>query len=701
MEELYAIGLLLRLAKKAAGHKEYEDGEEDSLSPYFTGLFPAEDLEREISRCLAGPDWMADEASPKLGQIRRKKKNLLSNVHGELNRILQAHREYLMDAVVTMRNGSYCLPIKSEYKNRVSGVVHDQSATGSTVFIEPMAVIRMNNEIKELEIAEAKEVETVLTLLSSLAMGFTHELTENLSILARLDFIFAKARLARIQKATEPVFNTKGELSILEGRHPLLDPEAVVPIDISLGDTYDLLIVTGPNTGGKTVSLKTVGLFTLMGQAGLHIPARHGSRLAVFDDVFADIGDEQSIEQSLSTFSGHMKKIVEILKEADSRSLCLFDELGAGTDPTEGAALAIAILSFLHRMKARTIATTHYSELKVFALTTPGVENASCEFDVATLRPTYRILVGVPGKSNAFAISSKLGLPEYIIDEARSLLSKEDASFEDVLARLEGDRVRMEAAKKELSAEKARMEVLKKRIESEERRLNDRREEVLRKAKQEARRLLEEAKETADRTIRNINKLAGGTGAGSGLEKEREALRGAIKGFEDREEKKKVSFGGAEPPKKLTIGDRVRVLSMNMDASVVSLPNEKGKLFVQMGILRSQVDRKDIALLPPEKEEKKPPRRHVQTGGGMRSAGVSHQINLIGMNVDEACAALDTYLDDALLSHLPQVRIIHGRGTGALQKGVHAYLKRQNFIKSFHLAEYDDGGNAVTIAVFR
>lgn len=622
-----------------------------------------------------------------------------SKMHTELNNILNAHREYLMDAVITQRDGAYCLPIKSEYKNKVSGVVHDQSSTGSTVFIEPLAVIRMNNELKSLAMDEKKEIEKILERLSLLAAEYTAVLDNNAKNLIYLDFVYAKANLSKKMNGSEPKFNSKHYINIKEGRHPLLDAKKVVPINISLGDTYDLLIITGPNTGGKTVSLKTVGLFTIMGQSGLHIPAFEGSELSVFTDVFADIGDEQSIEQSLSTFSGHMKNIVYILNHADANSLCLFDELCAGTDPTEGAALAISILSFLHRMQSRCIATTHYSELKVFALNEPGVENASCEFDVATLSPTYRILIGVPGKSNAFAIAGKLGLPDYIISEAGTHLEKDAKDFEDLLTRLENDRQIIEKDKLSIQKYKREIESLKRHYDKQEENLTAKKEKILEEARESARKILEEAKETADDAIKNINKIASGAGLGSALEEQRTRLRESINKNTKSVEVKKPT-NKLKKPKELKLGDSVHVISLNLDGIVSSLPNQSGNLFVQMGILRSQVNISDIALV--EEPAKKTENKTRSHGSSMvKSATISTEINLIGKNVDEACSELDKYLDDALLAHLPGVRIIHGRGTGALQKGIHAYLKRQSFIKSYSLADFNEGGNAVTIVHFK
>ncbi len=699
--ELLNVGKLLSNVSKVKGYGYHEEDENfDSLEHYFRELDPILVIEKEISKCIISEDMIADSASSELSRIRRQQKNITSKMHSELNTILNAHREYLMDNVITMRNGSYCLPVKSEFKNKVQGIVHDQSATGSTFFIEPLAVIRMNNELRELEIKEKKEIEIILERLSTMVSPYTKVIRLNLKFLSHLDFVFAKAHLSKAMSASEPIFNKNKYINIKDGRHPLLDSKEVVPINISLGDTYDLLIVTGPNTGGKTVSLKTIGLFTLMGQSGLHIPAFESSQLSVFDEVFADIGDEQSIEQSLSTFSGHMTKIVDILEKADSNSLCLFDELGAGTDPTEGAALAISILSFLHRMKTRTVATTHYSELKVFALSTPMVENASCEFDIQTLRPTYRILIGVPGKSNAFAISRKLGLSEHIIEEAKTHLETDAKSFEDLLVKLENDRIIIEKERLEIEKYKREAERFKSYYQNQNKRLEETKEKIIENAKKEAEDILSKAKQTADTTINNINKIASGAGLGSALEKERDTLRTSIKSLE--KPKKEVEKTKTDKKLKLKLGDTVRILSMNTTGDVVTLPNEKGTFYVQMGILRSQVNLSDVELVSENNTAKKtPPSFSSQRSSSlMKSANISYEINVIGMNVDEACFELDKYLDDALLAHLEYVRIIHGRGTGALQKGIHAYLKQQKFIKSYKFAEFDDGGNAVTIVRF-
>lgn len=740
--ELLAVSSLLTAAARVRAYGRREEAEEqteDSLEGLFRMLEPLAPLNQEIKRCILSEEEISDDASPGLRHVRRSINVLHDRVHSQLNAVLNSSRACLQEAVITMRDGRYCLPVKAEYKNQVPGMIHDQSSTGSTVFIEPMAVIRLNNELRELEIQEKKEIDAVLADLSNQAAPHIEAIRTDREVLARLDFIFAKAALSRHYRGSEPLFNTDGYLNIKEGRHPLLDARNVVPINLSLGRDFDLLIVTGPNTGGKTVSLKTVGLFTLMGQAGLHIPAFEGSELAVFHEVFADIGDEQSIEQSLSTFSAHMTNIVSILRQADSRSLCLFDELGAGTDPTEGAALAISILNFLHNMGCRAMATTHYSELKVYALTTAGVENACCEFNVESLRPTYRLLIGIPGKSNAFAISKKLGLPDDLIEDARSRLKTNDKAFEDLLAHLEESRVTIEKEQEELQASREEAARLRERLSRKEERLEETREKTLRDAREEARKILLEAKETADRTIRNINRIAASSGAGAAVSKELEGERAGLREQMNRIDEKLTVKTKDSPktvsPDHIRVGDGVRVLSLNLDGIVSSLPNAKGDLYVQMGILRSLVNVKDLELLdepavsgpglpgsgrnsvPGQKSAPgqknsfgkngsgKTPGTGQKTGAGQirmsKSFSVSPEINLIGMTTDEAIPALDKYLDDAYLSHIPQVRVIHGRGTGALRAAVHKRLKKLNYVKEFRLGEFGEGDSGVTIVTFR
>lgn len=706
--ELLHICSLLEVAKRAKAYDRSDraDDKTDSLSPLFSQIEPLSPLLEEIKRCVIGEDEIADDASPALFKIRKSIRGMNDRIHAQLTNLMNntTTRSYLQDAVITMRDGRYCLPVKAEAKISVPGMVHDQSSSGSTLFIEPMAVVNLNNELRELFLKEQDEINVILADLSNRVAENANGIRQDYSVLAELDFIFAKAQLAKSYNGVAPIFNEEGRIHIRKGRHPLLDAKKVVPIDVRLGEDFRQLIVTGPNTGGKTVSLKTVGLLTLMGQSGLHIPAADRSELAIFHEIFADIGDEQSIEQSLSTFSSHMTNIVKILDQADDRSLCLFDELCAGTDPTEGAALAISILHKLHQYGATTMATTHYSELKVYALSTPGVENACCEFNVETLSPTYRLLIGIPGKSNAFAISSKLGLAANIIDDAKSRLSDKDVDFEDMLANLEASRITIEKEQLEIKKYKAEVENLKKKLTDKNEKLDARRDEILRKANEEAVQILKEAKDLADETIRNFNKYGQGQAPMSKMEKERSKVRDKMNKSEKNLSMKKKETVNHKVPKKLRIGDSVKVLSMNLKGTVHTLPNAKGDLYVQMGILRSLVNINDLVLID---DESTSPIAKKYGGGSSsgkikmsKSASVSTEINLIGMTVDEAIAHLDKYLDDAYIAHLPSVRIVHGKGTGALRSAVHAHLKRQKYVKSFRLGEAGEGDAGVTIAEF-
>lgn len=691
---------------KTYGKKEREDLPNDSLDAYFEGLTPMTQLANEINRCILSEEEMADDASPKLKSIRRSKLSTNEKIHSQLTSMVNgAYRTFLQDAVITMRDNRYCIPVKAEYKSQVSGMVHDQSSTGSTFFIEPAAVVNLNNQLKELDLQEQEEIEVILGDLSSQAAVHTSELAADQKIMTTLDFIFAKAKLAMEQNATEPIFNTEHYIQIRKGRHPLLDKKKAVPIDVRLGKDFDLLVITGPNTGGKTVSLKTVGLFTLMGQAGLHIPALDRSELSIFSEVYADIGDEQSIEQSLSTFSSHMTRVVHILQHADADSLCLFDELGAGTDPTEGAALAIAILNYLHDRGIRTMATTHYSELKIYALSTNFVENACCEFDVETLRPTYRLLIGIPGKSNAFAISSKLGLSDEIIHAAKEQISKEDESFEDVIADLEQSRVTIEKEQQEIAEYKERIRTLQEQLQKKNEKIDQAKDKILRDANEKARAILQEAKDVADETIRDFNK-AGASADIKELEKKRQKVRDKI-----NEKNGKLALGNTQKkpadqktvdPKKLKKGDSVKIISMNLKGIVNTLPDARGNLFVQCGIMRMQTNVNDLV---PVKEETitAPALQRTNTGKlkMSKSFSVSSEINLLGCTVDEAIAKLDKYLDDAYLAHLPSVRVVHGKGTGALRSAVQSHLKRLKYVKEYRLGEYGEGDAGVTIVTFK
>jgi len=685
--------------------------EDDSLSGYFRDIEPLSPINKEITRCIISEDTVADDASAGLFSVRKKKHIFEERIHTSLNSILNSSRAMLQDAVITMRDGRYCLPVKAEYKSSFPGMVHDQSSTGSTLFIEPMSIVKLNNDIKELEAEEKKEIEKVLETLSGSLMPYTEAIRNDIAILAHLDFVFAKAKFAESMHATMPVFNDRYYISILQGRHPLIDPKKVVPTTIYLGDDFDMLVITGPNTGGKTVCLKTIGLFQLMGQSGLFIPASEGSELSVFEDIFADIGDEQSIEQSLSTFSAHMTNTVRILEQADSHSLCLFDELGAGTDPTEGAALAMAILNFLHNMKTRTVATTHYAEIKVYALSTPGVENASCEFDVATLSPTYRLLIGVPGKSNAFAISQKLGLPGYIIDDAKSRLEKEDVKFEDVITSLEESRVTIEKEKQEIERYKAEIEEYKRRARDNSRGVEKGRDKILQKAREEAAQILQDAKETADSIVKELRKQEQHGAATMEAEQTRSALNKKLR--ETQASLSNIKIKGPSKPvsaKSLHVGDTVHVASMDLNATVSTLPDHKGELYVTAGIIRTRVSVRDIELVDSGKVTGpgiEPGSKHKKgstSGGNIRmqkTMGISPEINLIGMTTAEAIPELQKYLDDAYLAHLPQARVVHGRGTGALRKAVHQQLKKLKYVDSFRLGEFGEGQDGVTIVIFK
>lgn len=700
--ELLRICKVLQNAGKVKAYGRHDTQEElcDCLDVYFEQLEPLFPLTAEIERCIQGEDEISDDASSTLKNIRRSIGHINDKVHATLTNLVNGSlRTYLQDPIITMRGDRYCVPVKAEYRSQVNGMIHDQSSTGSTLFIEPMAVVKLNNDLKELYAKEQEEIQVILARLSEETAQYIEEIRTDYRILTDLDFIFARGALALSMNASRPLLNTDGRIHIREGRHPLLDPKKVVPITVSLGDDFSLLIITGPNTGGKTVSLKTVGLFTLMGQSGLHIPARDRSELAVFKQVYADIGDEQSIEQSLSTFSSHMTNIVSFLHDVDENSLVLFDELGAGTDPTEGAALAIAILSYLHGRGIRTMATTHYSELKVYALSTPGVENACCEFDVESLRPTYRLLIGIPGKSNAFAISGKLGLPDYIIEDAKTRLSEQDVSFEDLISDLETSKRTIEKEQEEIAAYKKEIEALKSQAQQKQERIEEQRERILAEAREKANTILRDAKDVADETIKNFRKFGKENISAAEMEKERERLRKKMKENTASSSLKVQKQKKAYKPTDFKLGESVKVLSMNLTGTISSLPDSRGNVTVQMGILRSQVHISDLEII----EEANPyaPKSFKRTSKGRlkmsKSLSVSPEINLLGKTVDEAVSELDKYLDDALLSHLSTVRVVHGKGTGALRKGIHEFLRRQKHVKSYRLGEFGEGDAGVTI----
>lgn len=704
--ELLRICKLLQTAARAKSYGRHDTQEElaDCLDAFFDQLEPLTPLTMEIERCIPAEDEISDEASSTLKSIRRSMNALNDKVHATLTNLVNGSlRTYLQDPIITMRGDRYCVPVKAEYRSQVNGLIHDQSSTGSTLFIEPMAVVKLNNDLKELYAKEQEEIQVILARLSADTAEYIEEIRTNYKLLTDLDYIFARGSLALSMNASRPVLNTEGRIRIREGRHPLLDPKKVVPITVSLGEDFTLLIITGPNTGGKTVSLKTVGLFTLMGQAGLHIPAGDRSELAIFHQVYADIGDEQSIEQSLSTFSSHMTNIVSFLKDVDEKSLVLFDELGAGTDPTEGAALAIAILSHLHQRNIRAMATTHYSELKVYALSTPGVENACCEFDVESLKPTYRLLIGIPGKSNAFAISGKLGLPDYIIEDAKQRLSEQDVSFEDLLTDLESSKRTIEKEQEAIAAYKREVESLKIQAKQKQEKIEEQRDRILKEANEKAGSILREAKELADETMKNFRKFGKESISAADMEKERERLRQKIKETSSANALPVQKQKKAYKPGDFKLGESVKVLSMNLTGTVSSLPDSRGNLTVQMGILRSQVNISDLEIIDEPASysagSKKGTSRSKMKMS--KSLSVRPEINLLGKTVDEAVSELDKYLDDALLSHLNTVRIVHGKGTGALRKGIHEYLRRQKHVKSYRLAEFGEGDAGVTIVEFK
>ena len=713
IRELIDISKLLKVAEHAKQYGEMAEskdeegvtGRKDSLTGYFDSLLPLEHLSREINRCILSEDEIADDASAGLKNIRREMKQVNSKVHDILSQIVskQDNQTMLQDAIVTMRNGRYCIPVKSEYKGQFPGMVHDQSGTGSTFFIEPMAVVNLNNELKELEINEAIEIERILAALSEQVAIYKDSLISDYELLTRLDFIFAKALFAKSYDGSMPTFNEEGKVEIKQGRHPLLEKHKVVPIDLRLGDDFTMLIITGPNTGGKTVSLKTLGIFTLMGQSGLHIPAFQGSKLAVFEDVFADIGDEQSIEQSLSTFSSHMTNIVYIMKHATDKTLVLFDELGGGTDPVEGSALAISILNNLHNRNIRCMATTHYSELKTFAMTTEKIENACCEFDVDTLSPTYHLLIGIPGKSNAFAIARKLGLDDEVINAAKDQIDSSTVDMETLLADIENSKKVILAEQAEIEASKADIVKLKERLASKNEHIEQRKQDILRNARQQAEEILTDAKAFADESIRKYNKWGkNGNVSNSEMEKERDRVRGKLNSVKDSMTEKKVNRKSNAKASDFHLGDSVHLISMNADGIVRSLPNHKGEITVQMGILQSTVKISDVEIVREDFGKKKDRNNgngqsayyHGSMGKGRT---IKPEINLLGLTVDEAIMELDKYLDDACLSHLNSVRIVHGKGTGALRKGVHEYLKKQSYVKSFRLGEFGEGDAGVTI----
>ncbi|MCR4838529.1 MAG: endonuclease MutS2 [Eubacterium sp.] len=699
--ELLDVASVLETADQVQAYGARREAQEpDTLTDRFASLLPVRDVSTEIRRCILSEEDMADDASLNLKKIRKEILTCGSQLHQQLEKIVkrEADKGTLMDALITMRGGRYCIPVKAEYRAKFPGMIHDQSQTGSTVFIEPMEIVNLNNRIKELEVEEHLEIEAILVNLSQMAAAVRDEIHTDLTLLTDLDFIFAKAKFAKSIKASEPILNTDGIVELKRAVHPLLERSTAVPVDIKLGDEYTVLIITGPNTGGKTVSLKTLGLLTLMAQAGLHIPAEYGSRVSVFEDVFADIGDEQSIEQNLSTFSSHMSNIVYIIQHATEHSLCLFDEPGGGTDPVEGAALAVSILSDLKARGVRVMATTHYTELKTYALSEAGVENASCEFDVASLRPTYRLMIGIPGNSNAFAISRRLGLPEYIIESARASLDEDSVSMDQILTDLTETRRRMEKDQAELELYRKEAEELRKRLSAQEAKMAEKKEEILSKAREEARSLLDDAKETADAAIRDYQRWVQNPAAADArrMEEERAALRKKKEALADKKEKKPEKSGHKDSD--FQVGNLVKVLSLDTEGRIVKLADSKGLFTVEMGILTSRFPASDLLILEEEKVKEKAPKvRAASEGSFNKSLSFRPELNLLGKTVDEALIEVDKFLDDALLAHVETVRIVHGKGTGALRRAIHEHLRKLRYVKSYRLGEYGEGDSGVTI----
>ena len=699
--ELLHVEKILEFAEKA---RDFAGETEDSLSVYFQALSPLEEVRREFQRAIESEERLSDDASKELSEIRRKEKGIEGKISDELNRTLNDKRSMLQEGVITLRNGRHVFPVKAEYKNAFHGIVHDESSTGATLFMEPLSIVQLENSLTELLSLEKREVEKILLALTLRLQPEIIALEENVQSISHLDFVFAKAKLGKKMEGIRPTVLEEKKVSLLDARHPLIPRDKVVPISIHIGEGFRLLVITGPNTGGKTVCLKTLGLLQLMGQAGLLIPAFQGSSITVFREIFADIGDEQSIEQSLSTFSSHMTNTVKILAEADADSLCLFDELGAGTDPTEGAALALGILHDLFQRRVTTVATTHYAEIKLYALSEEGVENAACEFDVESLRPTYRLLIGVPGKSNAFAIAKKLGLSDAIIEDARGRIGEEDLHFEDLIADLEDTRRLAEREKLEIEQYKEEVERLKARARESTKGIEKGKDKILNRAREEAARILAEAKETADEIIKEIKKKENGGSGSLEAEQLRTKLRKKLE-----ENQSALGAQTVKGPsqtislKNLALGDKVRLLNMHgVVGTVTELPDKSGMFTVSAGILRTKVSAKEVEFIQ-HKEKEAPTRNQGKTAGlgRAKAMGISPEINLIGKMTADALPELNKYLDDAFLAKLPQVRIVHGRGTGALRKMVHECAKKNKHIESFRLGEYGEGSDGVTIVYFK
>ena len=703
IEELLNISQFLYVTKRVKNYSIPENKADSfgDIEEYFELVKTIPDLEKDINRCIISETEISDDASPTLREIRRSIRMSNDKIREKLNAIINssAYRNMLQDAVVTIRNDRYCVPVKSEYRSSFAGITHDQSNTGSTLFIEPMSVVEINNNIRELHAKEKNEVEKILADLSAKVAEQAELIAADIEVLTHLDFIFAKAELSLAMEASEPKFNGNGYINIRRGRHPLLDKKTVVPIDIYIGRDFTTLLITGPNTGGKTVALKTLGLFTLMGQAGLHIPAFDNSELSVFDEVFPDIGDEQSIEQSLSTFSAHMTNIISILKSVTPRSLVLLDELGAGTDPTEGAALAMAIIDYLRKMNVRTAVTTHYSELKVYAISTERVENACCEFDVDTLRPTYRLLIGIPGKSNAFAISKKLGLSDDIISTAKDYIDKENIKFEDVITDLEISRRTVAVEQERAEQYRRQAESLKKEVEQQREKTREQKEKILNNAREEARLIYQKAKEEADSIIKELNRQAKNKAGSDKLNETRRVLKDKLSSMNEESFKSSVRKRKKyETPKTLKPGDKVYIISFDQHGTVISAPDANKEVMVQMGILKTKVPMAEVAIDEYAEREQAKEKRVSFKPKGTKAQFVSPEIDCRGQLVDEALGNIDKYIDDAYLAGLKQVTIIHGKGTGALRNAVQTYLAKNPHVKSYRYGLYGEGEMGVTIA---
>ena len=698
MQNIFLVSSIKRYLKTSI---EDENLNLNHLRKLYDSLASLDDLKKKLSMTIVSRDEVADSASSTLRSIRRSKKLKNQAIEDKLNSYITSDKtkKYLQDAIVTMREGRYVIPVKNEYRSSVEGMIHDISQKGSTVFIEPMAVVKLNNELRELENEEKKEIERILYELSSEVSEYKAYLETNEEALKSISFIFARARLAREMRATEPILNDKGYVNLKNARHPLISKDKVVPTTLELGDEYTSLIITGPNTGGKTVSLKTVGLITLMAKSGLNIPCDNNSSVAVFDRVFADIGDEQSIEQSLSTFSSHMKNIVHIVENAEYNDLVLFDELGAGTDPTEGAALAISILKLFRERRIRTMATTHYSQIKFYALTSEGVKNASMEFNVDTLSPTYRLIIGIPGKSNAFEISRRLGLDQSIIDSAKELLNENDTRFEDVLKAIEEDRTEIENKRIKINEENEEIERLREKLENKNKKLEEKQEAIINKAKEEAREIVKKAKNESAFIIDELKDI-------SSLSKkeDRRRLQEAKDYLRDLEDENRLKIKDnkkrtKEIPKDIKLGESVRIISIDKFGEVETLPDEKGDLNIQVGIMSVRSNIKDIERSESKEEAKV--EKKTRSINKAKSKNISSEINLIGRTVDEAIILLDKYLDDAYLARLKEVRIIHGKGTGTLRDAIRKYLQNSKHVIEYREADYTEGGSGATVAVIK